>query len=34
MTRLLQTLRQLGSPGGIEGYFAVKYACSNPVAGR
>jgi ubiquinone/menaquinone biosynthesis C-methylase UbiE len=26
MTSLLQTLRQLGSPGGIEGYLAVKYA--------
>ena len=26
MTGLLQTLKQLGSPGGIEGYFAVKYA--------
>jgi ubiquinone/menaquinone biosynthesis C-methylase UbiE len=26
MTSLLQTLKQLVSPGGIEGYFAVKYA--------
>jgi ubiquinone/menaquinone biosynthesis C-methylase UbiE len=26
MTGLLQTLKQLVSPGGIEGYFAVKYA--------
>ena len=26
MTHLLQTLRQLVSPGGIEGYFALKYA--------
>jgi ubiquinone/menaquinone biosynthesis C-methylase UbiE len=26
MTSLVQTLKQLGSPGGIEGIFAVKYA--------
>jgi ubiquinone/menaquinone biosynthesis C-methylase UbiE len=26
MTSLLQTLKQLVSPGGIEGYFAVRYA--------
>lgn len=26
MRGLLQTLKQLGSPGGIEGYFAVRYA--------
>jgi ubiquinone/menaquinone biosynthesis C-methylase UbiE len=26
MTSLIQTLKQLVSPGGIEGYFAVKYA--------
>ena len=26
MTGLLQTLKQLVSPGGIEGYFAIKYA--------
>ena len=26
MTGLLQTLKQLVSPGGIEGYFATKYA--------
>jgi ubiquinone/menaquinone biosynthesis C-methylase UbiE len=26
MTRLLQTMKQLVSPQGIEGYFAVKYA--------
>jgi ubiquinone/menaquinone biosynthesis C-methylase UbiE len=26
LTGLLQTLKQLVSPGGIEGYFAVKYA--------
>jgi ubiquinone/menaquinone biosynthesis C-methylase UbiE len=26
MTGLIQTLKQLVSPGGIEGYFAVKYA--------
>lgn len=26
MTDLLQTLKQLASPGGIEGYFAIKYS--------